>query len=238
MFSAFRVQSAGLKNGQRSQPTTHLMSKRAAGIAILVLMISASWLWLYLTLRPKGIDLGPYEVLGAQAAAETAKVLKNSGRIILVDATFGDYRILAPINAAQIKSFQKRLRQTSLKVAAIDKVALAPPSMGRDGIFMKSGEIAQVLARWPDADALVLFVGLAGPGELKRDKLPAQSPKLIVIGNYERYYKTLLGEGTIQLAIVPRAPTESESPQPIDPRAWFERNYLVETPERAGQLPD
>ena len=57
---------------------------------VLVALIFGSWVWLYFTLRPKGIDLNPYVALGEAAAEETIKLLHNSGRLVLVDADFGD----------------------------------------------------------------------------------------------------------------------------------------------------
>ena len=83
------------------------MNKRTVGVIVLVLLICGSWVWLYFTLRAKGIALDGYVALGEAAAQETGKLLQNSGRIVVVDADFGDYKILAPINEAQIRSFKK-----------------------------------------------------------------------------------------------------------------------------------
>src|SRR4026209_2698151 len=100
------------------------MIKRAFGAIILGLVILGSWLWLYSNLRSKGIDLNPYVALGQAAADETVKLLQNSGRLVIVDADFADYRILAPINEAQVGSFKKTIRKTRLKIDAIEKVSI------------------------------------------------------------------------------------------------------------------
>ena len=200
-------------------------------------MIFGSWAWLYFTLRQKGIDPNPYLALGEAAAEETVKLLHNSGRLIVVDAEFGDYKILAPINAAQIRAFKKAIKKSPLKITTVEKVSIAPPSMARTGIFMQPGQISNLMARHPDADAIVLFVGLAGRNDFKADN--SKKPKLVLISNYEPYYKMLLQKGTIQLAIVPRADDGAEQDASTESRRqWFERHYLVVTPERIAELRD
>jgi hypothetical protein len=215
------------------------VNKRVVGMMVLVLLICGSWVWLYSHLRPKGIDLDGYVVLGEAAAQETTKLLHNSGRLVIVDADFADYKILAPINEAQIRSFRKTIRKGQLKIAANEKVSMAPPMMARTGIFMQAGQISNLMARHADADALVLFVGLAGPADLKEAGSEGKKPKLILVSNYEPYCKTLLEKRAIQLAIVPRADEgEDRGKKTESAQQWFERHYLVATPERVNEIPD
>ena len=204
-------------------------------LAILGLLV-----WLYFTLRPDRIDLNPYQALGEGAADETAKLLHNSGRLVLVDADFGIYKLLAPTTEAEIKSFKKAVAKTNLKIAAIEKVPIEPPSMARLGIFMQPGQISSLIARHPDADAIVLFVGLAGLDDLKGVGSENSKSKLILVSNYDSYYKALLQSRVIQLAIVPRrGAAEADEDKTIhSPKQWFERHYLVITPERIAELGD
>ena len=154
-----------------------------------------------------------------------------------MDAEFGGYKILAPINEAQIRAFKKAIKNSQLKITTVEKVSIAPPSMARTGIFMQPGQISNLMARHPDADAIVLFVGLAEKDDFKADNL--KKPKLVLVSNYEPYYKMLLQKGTIQLAIVPRADDGAEQDASTESRRqWFERHYLVVTPERIAELRD
>jgi hypothetical protein len=203
----------------------------------LVLTILGSSVWLYFALRPDRIDLDPYQALGEGAAEETAKLLNNSGRLVLVDADFGIYKILAPTTEAEIKAFKKAIVNTNLKIAAIEKVAIAPPSMARTGVFMQPGQISSLIARHPDADAIVLFVGLAGLADLKGGGSDNSKSKLVLVSNYESYDKALLQMRAIQLAIVPRVDAGADEDRTIhSPKQWFERHYLVVTPERVAEL--
>jgi hypothetical protein len=215
------------------------MNKRALGVIVLMLVIVGSWVWLYLHLRPKGIDLNPYVALGEAAAEETVKILHNSGRLVIVDADFAEYKILAPINEAQVRSFKKSIQKTRLRIAAMEKVSIAPPMMARTGIFMQAGQISNLMGRHPDVDAIVLFVGLAGLADFNEASSEARKPKLVLVSNYEPYYKILLQRRAIQLAIVPRADEGADQDHPNDSRQkWFERHYVVVTPERVAEIPD
>jgi hypothetical protein len=178
--------------------------------------------------------------LGAGAADETAKLLHNSGRLVLVDGDFGIYKLLAPTTEAQIRSFKAGIAKTGLRIAAIEKVPIAPPSMARLGIFMQPGQISSVIARHPDADAIVLFVGLGGLDDLKGAGSENSKPKPVLVSNYQSYYKALLQKRVIQLAIVPRpgAPDVAEDRTIHSPKGWFDQHYLVVTPERVAELGD
>lgn len=214
------------------------MNKRAFSVALLVLVIFGSWVWLYFTLRPKGIDPDPYLALGEAAAEETVKLLNNTGRLVVVDADFGDYRILAPINEAQLGAFKKAIKKSQLRIDAFEKVSIAPPTMARSGIFMQPGQISNLMARHPDVEAIVLFVGLAGPDDFKADNTAGKKRKVVLVSNYEPYYKRLLQKGVVQLAIVPRADAGANQDDTVHSRRqWFERHYWVATPERVAQLP-
>ena len=213
------------------------MNKRTLKSIGLAVTILGSTVWLYLNLRPDRIDLNPYAALGAGAAAEAAKLLNNAGRLVLVDADFGIYKLLAPTTEAEIKAFKKAIRKTKLKIAASERVTIAPPSMARTGIFMQPGQMAGLIARHPDADAIVLFVGLAGPGDLDGVGGENRKTKLILVSNYEPYYQALLQKRTIQLAIAPRPGATDEEDKIIrSSKEWFERHYVVATPERMAEL--
>ena len=205
---------------------------------MLVLVIGAAWVPIYRTVTSSGIDLDPFRALGRGAAVETAKLLRNSGRIVLVDASFGDYKILAPTTETQIKAFRKAIRGTGLKVAAVEKAAIAPPSMARTGIFMQPGQLAKLLSQHPDVDAVVLFVGLAGSEEFQAARLKGSKPKLVMVANFEPYYKDLLASQSLQLAIVLRPDADTIEHKLRGSQSYFERNYFVVTPETVAQLPD
>lgn len=206
------------------------MKKKTLAWIVLVPVIVGCWIWLYPALRPDHIDPGPYAALGQAAAGETAKLLHHSGRVVLVDADFGPYKILAPTTDAEITAFKKAIGKAGVKVVGVEKVAVARPNLARNGIFMQPGQLANVIARHPDVAAIVLFVGLAGPDEV--GAAPAgKGPQLVLVSNYEPYYQALTQKHLIQLAIAPRMGADAEQAKANPPHPPF----LVVTPERAAE---
>ncbi len=204
----------------------------------LVVLIGAAWAFIYRSVTSGGLDLDPFQALGRGAGLATARLLNNSGRIVLVDASFGQYTVLAPTTEVQIKAFKKGIGRTGLKVVAEEKVTISPPSLSRTGIFMEPGQLSKLIRQHKDVDALVLFVGLASPEELEGARPNGKKPKLVLVANYEPYYKLLVQSRLIQLAIVPRKASETNGTAAGTPQSNFDQNYLVMTPENVAQLPD
>jgi len=213
------------------------MDKRLLSVPGLLLVVCVSWIYLYRTLDSNRIDLDPSEALGSGAARETARFLQNSGRIVLVGASFGEFKILAPLTEAQIKAFKKAAGKSGLKIVAVEKVSIVPPSMGRSGIFMQAGQLLDLLSRHADVDAVVLFVGPASEDSINRIARRRGKPKLVLVANYEPQYKKLLQSDVIQLAFVPRYEDTNQASRRGSTDS-FERDYLVVTPKTASQLPD
>jgi hypothetical protein len=212
------------------------MSKKTLASAALVLIILGALASAYRNLRPEGIPLGPYDALGIGAGDATAKLLHNQGKVVLVDAEFGRFKLLAPTTEAQIHAFKKTVGRTGLKVVAIEKVPIARPSMARNGIFMQPGQMSGVLARHPDADAIVLLVGLSGPADLGEPPAGKPGPKLVVVANFEPYLKGLVEKRALAVVIAPRSGVDAEAdPKIRDPRQWFNQHYEVLVAETSPQ---
>ncbi|MSU34912.1 MAG: hypothetical protein EXS36_07325 [Pedosphaera sp.] len=212
------------------------MNSKALKAIALVALIGAAWILIYRTVTSVGIDLDPFQALGRGAALETAKLLHNSGRVVLVDAAFGDYQALAPTTEAQIKAFKKAIGGTGLKIAAVAKATIAAPSLSRTGIFMEPGQLSKLISQHSDVDALVLFVGLASREEIAAARPKTDKPHLVLVANYEPYYRPLVQSRVIQLAIVPRMDGDEPGKAAGSSQSYFERNYRVITPENVTQL--
>jgi hypothetical protein len=212
------------------------MSKKTLASAALVLIILGALASAYRNLRPEGINLGPYDALGIGAGDATAKLLHNQGKVVLVDAEFGMFKLLAPTTEAQIRAFKKTVGRTGLKVVAIEKVPIARPSMARNGIFMQPGQFSALLARHPDADAIVLLVGLSGPADLTEPPAGKTVPKLVMVANFEPYLKGLVQKQALALVIAARPGVDVDpDPKIRDPRKWFNQHYEVISPETSPQ---
>lgn len=103
---------------------------------------------------------------------------------------------------------------------------------------MEPGQLSKLIRQHGDVDALVLFVGLASREELAAARPKSGKPHLVLVANYEPYYRPLVESGMIQLAIVPPMNGDEPSKTAGSSQSYFERNYRVMTPENAAQLPD
>lgn len=215
------------------------MNKQSIVSSIAVLVILSALTSLYFTQRDPGIELKPYRALGEVAAQETAKLLGNKGRVVVIAADLAQYKILSPMMEAKVKSFRQALRKRgNLEVAAVESVQIQPPSLARNGEFMLPDQFSQVLAKHPRVEAIVSLVGLTPLADQDLIGLRKNATKLIVAAGYDSSYKRLLQSRSLQLAILPRTenpPEHLERPRTL--REWFDRDYEIVTPETAERLP-
>ena len=203
-------------------------------VAVLAIVASLTYLYFTQFSGPPKVNLTPFENLGYVVAEETAKLLNNQGRVLVVSEVFEAMK--SPNTDAQVKGFKAGLAKSSgvqLKEAKEFK-----RSMSDDPQNWPDGQAAVFVNMGDNASATVLFVGL--PQNLSKDDIAAlkeSKSKLIVVGGQSPTLKTLLKDGVIHLAIVnrfPPAPTPSGSEKP---REWFDRVYMVVTPATIDLLP-
>jgi hypothetical protein len=101
---------------------------------------------------------------------------------------------------------------------------------------MQPGQLSNLIARHSDADAIVLFVGPAGPADLNGFSANSKT-RLIVVSNYEPYYTTLLKKRAIHMVIAPRPGAGDDGGKSVrSSEEWFERHYMAVTPDRVDEL--
>lgn len=172
-------------------------------------------------------DRQPYKDLGKKMADETARLLGNKGSIaIIINQEFGVYPI--PSLDVEMKVFMDSLKQKGITVEGFEKVEMQKVGLARPGAFITAIENRK------DVDAIVSVVGFP--------MAPAQNPatfrnytaKFIVVAPYEPGLKSLLQEGIIQIAILPKfaSPPINEPPSPT-----FDGGFQVFTPKDAAGLP-
>lgn len=215
-----------------------LMNKQSFVLTAALLAITGSLISLFFSQRDPGIDLKPFQALGTVAAEETAKLLGNQGRVVVIGADLGEYKNLAPMMDAKINSFQKTLKRTSkVTLVAIEKVKIHPPSLARVGEFMLPDQLTRVLEKHPRLDAIISFVGLSPLENQEIRLLKQHATKLVVASGYDSAYKPLLQARLLDLAIVPRVenpPETANSPRVL--RDWFDRDYEIVTPDSSARL--
>lgn len=173
------------------------------------------------------------EGLGAAVAEETAKLLGNHGKVVLILPQRGTYQ--DPTVELQRAAFAKTLARTQgMSLAATESMETERPgTMGAGGLDPE--QFRQIIQRHAGTDG---FVSLAGFPEFPKDALPAlRGRKFVVVGSAGPQLKALLLGGVVQVAIIPRTRPPADGKKPVTAREWFNSAYEVITPANANALP-
>ncbi len=198
-----------------------------------VIGIVASAIALYITqFRNLSPNTNLSEGLGIAAATETARVLGNQGRVILIVA---EARSQNPDRTTQQGAFIKALAQKKgMTLLAAEPLEIERPgTMGDDGL--NQDQFLAILKRHATADA---FVSLVGFPPLPKEALEEiKGRKFIVIGNAGAELRRRLQEGVVQVGIIPRVQSTGTTAKPRTSQEWFNLTHEIVTPENVGPRP-
>lgn len=205
----------------------------AAGAVVAIL---GSLTWLYFTEFRNGpaTNLKPFENLGYTVAEETAVLLGNQGRVVVVTELMEVQK--SPNAEAQIKGFKAGLAKKS--GVTVKEIKELKRSMDGDPRLWPAG-YAEQLVKMGDGAAAVVFFGSL-PQELAKGDLATlktSSCKLVFVTAQSPVLKPLLQQGIVHLAIVNRFPPKPAPSGKETPRQWFDRVYMVVKPDSLGDLP-
>jgi hypothetical protein len=196
------------------------------GIAMLV--ISASAVSLLVTQRRSNgrIDLAVFAVVGEVVARETAKLLGDQGRLVLVIPNISKTS-QSPV-ASQCRSFERELRKIgSMEIVAREVISF-PTAMVGAGI--PADEYRKLVEKYPHVDAFVSFVG-APPGDTPRRN---RGPRFVAVCSMPVGLEAAIKDGVVQLAVAPRlGGAIAPEKEPRSALQWFEMHYQIITAETA-----
>ena len=196
-------------------------------VAILVAFIS-----LFFTVgnRPSSASIAPFAALGEVTAEETAKLLDNKGSIVIV--TRDTSQQADPELEAQLKAFQRTVRQRGLTLAATE-AARVEADFTDDGL-LRSDFFLNLLPKYPDATAIVSFVGPPSLNAQQIRALPQKIPKIIAV-SLTGTPRRLLQSNVIQVAIVARTGAAPQlGKKPASTRETFDQYFQVVTAGNTG----
>ena len=215
------------------------MNKKAVVAALALVAIIGSFISLYSNRsgRPPHIALNSYEALGQVAAEETASLLGQKGRVVLIAQDTVENS--NPAYEAQLEAFGGLLKSKGgVALASIERFKLTPMERMATGGAVPRERFLEVLDAHANADAIVLFVGFPSLADADLDRLKQSGVKLVLVSGYRPGYKGLLTARLLQLAIVPRFdPGTGNTNPPQTTREWFDRDYVIITPDKTSDLP-
>lgn len=146
------------------------------------------------------VKLGPYEAIGIKVAEQTAGLLGQKGRVLVIAGELD-----SPIIGAEVKAFQKTLRKHSgLSVVAVESVAIDP---------LRPREFVALFKKHTGVDAVVSFYGFPEFNEPELAQLSRPLPKIVAVLNGIEGAKQLFASGADGLVIVAAAPTKPRNPR-------------------------
>ena len=206
-------------------------------LAILVIAGAAAWIYRSQSAGAQNFDLNPYRALGAGTAEETAKLLGNTGVVVVISPDTSEFD-----NAAvdgQLQSFQDTLQKNkAMAVAATVKFKVTPMERMTTGGAVPRNQLLQALQSHPNAGAVVLFCAFPPLTPEDYATLKQSGVKVVLVSGYAPVYRRLLETQVIHLAIVPqfeRPTTPGQPPKSL--RGCFDQEFMVLTPATVAALP-
>ena len=212
------------------------MSKANLVLLLVVVALAAAGVVGYRMLVPADSAEGTLlpEGLGSGAADAVATALGRPGKVVLIVPQRGNFK--DPVIELQRAAFAKTLgRVDGMTLLATEIIETERPgTMGAGG--MDPEQFLQFVQRHADARAIVSLAGLPDFPDASLAKFADK--KLVIVGTVSPRLKSLLIDGVVQAAIIPRLrPVAADTKPPRTASEWFARTYEVIVPATAGSLP-
>ena len=214
------------------------MDKRTKDVIVVSFALGAAVVSLYFGFagRSPKLNLDPYEVLGAVTAEETAKLLADKGRVLVMARDTGADK--NPSVEAELTAFQQTLKKHPGLRLVTERVQVTPMLMMATGGSVPPDQLFKALETHTNVGALVLFFGFPALADAELEALEKSGVKTVVVSSFLPGYKRLLERRAIHLAIVPRQealPPNNQAPRTM--RERFDQDYSIVTPVEAASLP-
>lgn len=201
-------------------------------IACCVAAIAASawWIYSFQFARP-GVNLLLHQEVGRVMAHETATLLTNKGKVVVIalGSQFPELRV-------QLSAFEEALRPTGVKIKETYMLETDDKPKYGVGSGLSARRYVRIVNKNQSANAIVSFVGVP---ELSDDEIKElrTTPKFVAETRSAERLDKLFKKNMVHVAVVSRftfpAPVEG---RPRTPRAWFDKYFEVVTTENAKRL--
>jgi len=204
----------------------------AAG-SILVIVGSSLWIYSHHFAAPK-INVLLHQAVGRVMAEETAKLVDNRGKIVVIAIETAQDAELK----VQLEEFAKTLKKFSgITVAKTYLLETENRAKYGAGSGLSARRFIRIVNKNTSAAALVSFVGAPALKDEEIGQLQAR-PKFIAESRSVEKLENLFAKQRLQVAIVSRfqfpAPVEGN---PGTLRQWFDKRFQVLTAETVGAVP-
>lgn len=213
------------------------MSQRAILIgAVLAMIVSGVMLYKFYT-KPNSVDGATQNLFQAYTqvtAQEISHLLGGRGNVIVLIWGPPSDDASNPEGLPDVRAICAALQKAGLRVLAKESV---PPVKSGHDLVWTAENYRSVQEHYPQAAALVSFVGSPQLSAENIRALPSPRPKLIVVRLAKvETAQPLLQQGVLDGAILPQTGARSSNHEPKTAREWFDKFYQFATPATAAQL--
>jgi len=213
------------------------MSQRTVLIgAVLAMIVSGVMLYKFYT-KPNSADGAAQSLFQAYSqvtAQEISRLLGGRGDVVVLIWGPPSDDASNPEGLPDVRAISAALQKDGLHVLAKESV---PPVRSGHGLVWTAENYRSVQEHYPQAAALVSFVGSPQLSAEDIRALPSPRPKLVVVRLAEvETAKPLLQQGVLDGAVLPQTGAPPSNHQPKTAREWFDKYYLFATPANVGQL--
>lgn len=204
------------------------MNTETRNFVLLGVLVCVAAVSLFLGLRDRApkIDLGVYEALGAITAEETAKLLQDKARLLLIARDTGSDK--NPSLEAQIDAFQQTLKKHRNLSIAVERFVASPMTMMATGGGIPPDQFSQILEKYKDISAIVVFCPLPPLSDSDVASLKNRKARIVVASSFRPDYSGLMKQGVVEMVIAPKPePPPPDAPQPRTLRELFDREFVI-----------
>ena len=204
-----------------------------ATLALLACCTAAFVLWRQFS--GPAVNLQPSAAVGEVLAEEVSRLTGSTGIAVLISRELPKDGPSA--NRERIESLEAAIkRRAQLKLAPVEWLP-RPPVGTMDLGVVTPEQFSSALGRNPDAKVFVVFAGLPPYSPALAEKVTRRSAKLVAVCGYSANMRRWLESKALSVAVVPRFDDPpAGTPDPKSPKEWFDREFLLVTPDNVGQL--
>jgi len=177
------------------------------------------------TRAPKDeVKLSVQEAVGEALAEETIKATGAQGKIVIITLEEGQ----SPELDQYVAAFKDRIYDTPVKIMRTDHISAEKTGKYGPGSGMSGKRFVRIVQKYPNADAIVSFVGTPDGEDKELKELKPPVPKFIAFSRAPDDIDEMFEDKLLYAAVVPRfefpapGPEKSKTKQDL-----FQKHYQV-----------
>jgi len=200
-------------------------AKNLVAVGAIVAIVAAGVVIYHNTRPPKDeVKLSLQEAIGEALAEETIKATESKGKIVLITLEEGQ----SPELDQYVAAFKDRIYDTPVKIARTDHISDEKSGKYGPGSGMSGKRFVRIIKKYPEADAIVSFVGTPDGEDEALKEVTAPVPKFIAFSRAPDDIDEMFDDKLLFAAVVPRFEFPAPGPEkPKTKQEMFQKYYQV-----------